>query len=210
MKVSTSFLACKDIYDAILRLDATDADYIHVDFIDGKFVVGRKIPYRKLKKISTITSKRIDVHLMTDKLDKYIPKFSMLNCEYITFHIEATKDIERYIRMIHSYGIKCGIAVNPNTDIELLEPYIDLIDLVLVMGVNPGYGGQEFKNEVLFKLQELRRKIDTNKLDLLISVDGGINSETINKVKDYADMVVGGSFVTKENNYQEQINLLRK
>ena len=148
MKVSTSFLACKDIYDTILRLDATDADYIHVDFIDGKFVDGRKIPYRKLKKISTITSKRIDVHLMTNKLDKYIPKFSMLNCEYITFHIEATKDVEKYIRMIHSYGIKCGIAVNPNTDIELLEPYIDLIDLVLVMGVNPGYGGQEFKNEV--------------------------------------------------------------
>lgn len=209
MKVSTSFLACKKIEFAIKKLSLTDTDYIHVDFIDGKFVVGKKIPFRKLKKIWDYTSKRLDVHLMTDKLDKYIKKFSVLNCEYITFHIEATSKPEKYISMIHSYGIKAGIALNPDTDIEKIKGCLDMADLVLVMSVNPGYGGQAFIDNTPAKLEQLKKYIKKEKLKLILSVDGGINNETVAKVKPYVDMVVSGSYITGSDNYQEKINTLR-
>lgn len=209
MKVSTSFLSCNKIEKCIEKLNLTDTDYIHVDFIDGKFVVGKTIPFRKLKKIPKFTSKRLDVHLMTDKLDKYIKKFSILNCEYITFHIEATKQVEKYISMIHSYGIKCGIAINPSTDIEELKPYLDIVDLVLVMSVVPGYGGQSFIEETTTKLDKLKKYINKENLDITINVDGGINNETVLKVKPYVDMVVSGSYITNSSNYQESINTLR-
>ena len=209
MKVSTSFLACKDLKKCVSNLDKTNADYIHVDFIKGKFVKGKEIPFRKLKKLPKYTKKRLDVHLMTDKLNKYIPKFSMLNCEYITFHIEATANVEKYIKLIHTYGIKCGIAISPDIDIEYLLPYMDMIDLVLVMGVYPGYGGQEYIEDVTKKIKKIKDYITKNELNVLVSVDGGVNDKTISKINKYADMVVGGSFVTNSYDYQEAINLLK-
>ena len=209
MKISTSFLSCKKVLPTIVKLSSTDTDYIHVDYIDGKFVKGRKIPFRVLKKISKISSKRLDVHLMTDKLDKYIKKFVTLNCEYITFHVEATKNPEKYIKLIHNYGIKCGIAINPDTDISEIEPYLEMIDLVLVMGVVPGKGGQEFIKETPNKIKKIKSLLVTNKLSVVMNVDGGINDTTIKKVKSYVDMAVSGSFVTNGDNYQEQIDKLR-
>lgn len=209
MKISASFLSCKKVLPTIKHLSCTDTDYIHVDYIDGKFVKGRKIPFRILKKISKISSKRLDVHLMTDKLDKYIKKFVTLNCEYITFHIEATKNPEKYVHLIHNYGIKCGIAINPDTDINMLEPYLEMIDLVLVMGVVPGKGGQEFIKETPDKVKKIKSLLVTNKLSVIMSVDGGINDTTIKKVKSHVDMVVAGSFITNSENYQESINKLR-
>lgn len=209
MKISTSFLACDDLKLCVSKLNLTDANYIHVDFIKGKFVTGKEIPFRKLKNIPKLTSKRLDVHLMTDKLDKYIPKFSYLNCEYITFHIEATSNVEKYIKLIHTYGIKCGIAINPNTDFKELIPYMDMIDLVLVMGVNPGYGGQEYIIDTNKKIKKIKDYVVKNKLDVVVSVDGGVNDQTISKISKYADMVVAGSFITNSSNYQEQINKLR-
>lgn len=209
MRISTSFLACKDIKTCVSNLDKTDADYIHVDFIKGKFVTGKKIPFRKLKRLPDYTTKRLDVHLMTEKLDKYIPKFSMLNCEFITFHIEATKNPMKYIKMIHSYGIKCGLAINPDTSINEIEPYLGNVDLILVMGVEPGYGGQEFIPDVIEKIKEIRKRILFHKLDVLISVDGGINDKTILEINNYIDIAVAGSFITNSNNYQDAILLLK-
>ena len=209
MKVSASFLSCKKMEYGIRKLALTDVDYIHVDFIDGKFVEGKKIPFRKLKKVRNLTTKRLDVHLMTDKLKKYISKFSMLNCEYITFHIEATEKCEKYISMIHGYGIKCGIAINPDTDFEKIKGCLDMVDLILVMGVKPGYGGQAFIEDTPSKLEEIKKYIEKEKLDVILSVDGGINNETIEKVKPYVDMVVAGSYITNSERYQETINTLR-
>ena len=209
MKISTSFLSCKNLEKDIKRLNLTDTDYLHVDFIDGTFVSGQVIPFRKLKKIPKITSKRLDVHLMTTKLDKYIKKFSSLNCEYITFHIEATLKPEKYISIIHSYGIKCGIAINPKTDLEKVKPVLDMADLILVMSVEPGYGGQEFIEDTISRLEEIRNYINKEKLDLVLSVDGGINNDTVNKVKPYADMIVSGSYITSSDSFQEKINSLR-
>ena len=209
MKISTSFLACKDIKTCVSNLDKTDADYIHVDFIKGNFVTGKEIPFRKLRKVPKVTNKKLDIHLMTDKLDKYIPKFSKLNCEYITFHIETTKDPIKYIKMIHDYKIKCGLAINPNTLINEIEPYLGSVDLILVMGVEPGYGGQEFIPSVIDKIKEIRKRIEFHNLKTLISVDGGVNDKTISNINEYVDMVVAGSFITNSNNYQDAINLLK-
>lgn len=209
MKVSASFLSCKKIIPAIKKLSLTDVDYIHVDFIDGKFVAGKKIPFRKLKKIRKVSSKRLDAHLMTNKLRKYIRKFAMLNCEYITFHIEVGKDIEKYIQMIHSYGIKCGLAINPDTSIEELKPYLSMVDMVLVMSVVPGYGGQSFITDVIDKVKKLRNYLASNDLNVVINVDGGINDKTVKDIRRYVDMVVSGSYITNSLDYQEKINCLR-
>jgi len=209
MIISASFLSCKKIKPAIKELSLTDVDFLHVDFIDGKFVKGKKIPFYKLKKIDKLSSKRLDVHLMTNKLNKYIKKFALLNCEYITFHIEINKDIEKYINMIRSFGIKVGLAINPDTNIETLKPYLPMIDLVLVMSVVPGYGGQEFIPETVNKLKELKQYISKNKLNVLISVDGGINDERVVDIRAYTDMVVSGSYITNSNDYQREINTLR-
>ena len=209
MKVSVSFLSCKKIISAIKKISLTDTDYIHIDFIDGEFVKGKKIPFYKLRKVNKESSKRLDVHLMTNKLKKYIKKFALFNCEYITFHIEATEDIEKYINLIRSFGIKVGLAINPDTDIEVLKPYLPMIDLVLVMSVVPGYGGQEFIPETINKLKQLKQYINKNKLNVLINIDGGINNKNINKIKPLVDMVVSGSYITNSDDYQLQINTLR-
>ncbi len=209
MKVSASFLSCKTMIPVVSKLSATDIDYIHVDFIDGSFVKGKKIPFRKLKQIGKYSRKRLDVHLMTKRLKKYIKKFSQLDCEYITFHLEIDKNIEKYIDLIHSYGIKCGLAINPNTDFKKLEPYLDMIDMVLVMAVEPGYGGQEFIKETVKKVKSLHEYITKRENAIVISIDGGMNQETIKKVKPYIDMVVSGSYITTSNNFQESINSLR-
>ena len=209
MKISTSFLACKDIVKAVRELSLTDADYIHMDYVDFGYIEGREISFRKMKKVSKVTTKRFDVHLMTDDLKKSIYNFSSFNCEYITFHIEATDDPIKYINMIHSYNIKCGLALNPETEIGEIEPYLGEVDLILVMGVEPGFGGKEFVPEVEDKIKELRKRITFHNLNTLISVDGGVNEEIYNKIKDYVDIVVVGSFVTNSDNYQEQINKLK-
>lgn len=210
MKISTSFLSCKNILSSVEKLNQTDTDYIHIDFIDGEFVIGKEVPFRIIKKIPKVTSKRLDIHLMTNKLKKYIKKMAKLNCEYITFHIEVEDNIEKYINMIHKYGIKCGIAINPSTDIEKLKPYLDKVELVLVMSVEPGYGGQEFNTEVVDKIKNIKKYLVDNKLKTLISVDGGINNINISELRTIpVDIIVSGSYITNSDNYQEKITSLR-
>lgn len=209
MKISASFLSCKKIIPAIEQLSFTDVDYIHVDFMEGDFVKGKTKSFHEIKKGNKYCSKRLDVHLMTNHLKKYIRKFASLNCEYITFHIEVGRDIENYIEMVHSYGVKCGLAINPDTNLEELAPYLPMIDMVLVMSVTPGYGGQAFIPQIVDKVKKLRNDLKKKKLKVLISVDGGINVDTIKKVKPYVDMVVAGSYITNSSNFQERIDNLK-
>lgn len=205
MKVSTSILSCKKIDKVVSKLSFTDTDYIHLDYIDNTYVKGTKIPFRKIKKIKSY--KRFDAHLMTKRLSKMIKKFALLNCEYITFHVEATKNIEKYIDLIHSFNIKAGLAISPDTDIKVLTPYLDKVDLILVMSVYPGYGGQEFIKDTEKKLKKLKEMVKDKKI--LVSVDGGINDKNIKKVKDNVDIVVSGSYITSGEDMQEKINALR-
>ncbi len=209
MKVSASFLTCRKIEKAIEKLSLTDVDYIHVDFVDNTFCQGKKIPIRKLKKIYRYTAKRLDVHLMVNKPKKYIKQFVKLNAEMITFPIEIEKDIEKNLNLIKKYGLKCGLSINPDTNLHLLEKWLDKIDLVLVMGVNPGYGGQEFIPEVKNRVEIIRKMITEHQTTTLLSLDGGINQEIAKEVSPLVDIIVSGSYITNADDYQEQIDILR-
>lgn len=208
MKISASFLACKNIKKALIKLGLTDTDYIHVDVIDNKFVEGRKISIRKLKKIYKYTEKRLDVHLMVKKPKKYIRKLASLNTSRIVFHVELEKNIEKNLDYIHSFGIKNGLAINPDTDISLLKPFLDKIDTILVMSVNPGYGGQAFIPESIEKIKKIKKMIGRKKIEL--SVDGGIKEEQAKELsKIPVDIIIAGSYITNSKNYQEKIDSLR-
>lgn len=207
-KISVSFLSCKNVEKSLMKLTLTTADYIHVDVMDGRFVRKKNNPYKKLSKLSTMINKRLDVHLMDKNPLKNINYYASLNTEYITVHVELEK-IDKYIDLIKEYGIKCGLAINPETDISMLLPYLNKIDMILVMSVKPGLGGQEFIEETYKKILKLKKMISTRKLNIKINVDGGINDENIKKL-DNADIIVSGSFITNSDDYQAQIDILRE
>lgn len=209
MKVSASFLSSWDKSQDLRKLNLTDVDYIHVDYMDGKFVKNKSLPFRQLKKVYKYTAKRLDVHLMAEKPERLIPKFATLNTEFITIHLEIDRDIKKIIELIHNYGIKAGLSVKPETPLEKLEPYLDDIDMILVMSVNPGKGGQTFIDDTKMRIIKLRNMLEIKeKNDILISVDGGINEETRKYVND-ADIVVCGNYITSSDNFQDRIDKVR-
>ena len=208
MLVSTSFLSSNNIPRDLKKLNETDTDYIHVDVMDGKFVPNKTMPFSEMKNIYKYTSKRLDVHLMVNDPTKYINDYATLNTEYITIHEEIDVDIIEMLKLIKSYGIKCGLAIKPDTLVSDLVPYLPLLDLVLVMSVEPGAGGQKFIMESEDKIKEVKTLIDTYNLSTKISVDGGINSET----KDYCslcDILVSGRYIVNSLDFSKQIDSLR-
>lgn len=204
MKVAVSFI--KSLYDeknTIKLIDMTSADYIHIDIMDGEFVPTKNYDFDDIKLMLDGVSKLLDVHLMVKHPLSYIKDYASLNTKQITFHPEADDDIYETINEIHSYGIKAGLAINPDTPVKQIEKYLDLVDVVLVMGVYPGKGGQKFISETAKKIEELNHYSD-----LLIEVDGGINKDTIDMVRG-ADMVVSGSYVCESTDYEKAIESLR-
>ena len=208
-QVSASFLSSDDIEKDISLLNETSVDFIHVDIMDGKFVQNKTIPFRMMKNIYKFTSKRLDVHLMVEKPLKYIKKYATLNTEYITIHVEIEEDKEPLFDLINKYGIKKGLAINPDTSIEKIIPYLDQVDLILVMSVYPGAGGQSFIEETKSKISALKKIIKEKNLKTLISVDGGINGETCKKIRSQVDILVSGSYITNSDNFEESIKNLR-
>ena len=156
MLISTSFLTSKNIPKDLTLLNETDTDYIHVDVMDGKFVKAKSLPFKEMRHIYKYTSKRLDIHLMVEKPEKFIKDYAKLNAEYITFNIEVDTDIESCLKLVKSFGIKCGLAISPDTEVKQLVPYLPLIDLILILGVYPGKGGQEFMEETKSKLKEAK------------------------------------------------------
>mgnify|MGYP002611039938 CR=1 FL=1 len=197
----------KDNYkESIEKINKTDADYLHLDVMDGSFTESSSFSLNESKEIKDLCNKKVDVHIMSINLRKIISEYININPYNITFHIE-NNDIEKYIDLIKEKNIKVGLAINPDTDLSTIYPYLDKIDRVLVMSVVPGKGGQKFMESVIPKLIYLKENKD--KYNYEIEVDGGINSDTVNFVKDYADIVVSGSFITNSNGYQESINKLK-
>lgn len=211
MLVSASFLSSKDIPKFLTKLNDTDINYIHVDVMDGAYVKNKTIPFREMKHISDYTSKRLDVHLMVKKPLKYIDDYASLNTEYITIHKDIDDDLLKCLKEIKSYYIKAGIALKNEDEIKDIIPYLPYIDLILVMSVTPGAGGQAFQEEAVDKLKELKilKNEYKGKFSFIVNVDGGINNNTIAKVKDYTDMVVSGSYLADSNNLQDTIATLR-
>ena len=183
MKVSASFLSSKNIPVDLRKLDNTDVDYIHVDIMDGKFVKNKTMPFSEMKNIYKYTSKRLEVHLMVEDPEEYIKNYAELNTEYIIIH-EEIENPEKYLEMIKSYSIKAGISIKPNTPVSSLVPYLPYIDEVLIMSVEPGAGGQSFIEESENRIKEVRALLNAYNINAVISVDGGINNETVSNIEE--------------------------
>lgn len=208
MKVAVSYLGSRNVTNTIIELDKTDVDFIHVDVMDGKYVKNKTMSFSDLSGINYYTGKRLDVHFMVRRPLKYIDDYALLNVFCMSFHLDIKDDLNKVIERTKLYGIKVGLVLNPDDDISLIEPYLDKIDLVLIMTVVPGLPGQEMIMDVIPKIKALRDKIKEEKLNILISVDGGINLNNKHLVRD-ADIIVSGSCVTKSDDYQETITKLR-
>lgn len=208
MKVSASFLSCSNPAVDLAKLNETDVDYIHVDIMDGKFVSNKTMPFSEMKNISKYTSKRLDVHLMVENPKEYIPLYAELNTEYITIHVEIDEDIMECLELIKRYSIKSGLSIKPNTKVSELIPYLPYIDMVLVMSVEPGAGGQAFIEESEDRINEVRALLDSYNIPAVINVDGGINGDTVKHCRN-CDMVTSGSYIVKSDNFQEKISSLR-
>lgn len=207
-KISVSFLSSKNIPMDLRKLNDTDVDFIHVDIMDGKFVPAKTMPFREMRHIYKYTSKRLDVHLMVKEPSKFIPLYAELNTEYIAIHVESEEDIIKNLELIKSFSIKTGLAINPDTPVKELIPYLPYLDEVLVMSVYPGKGGQEFIVEVEKKIKELKALLQSYHLSTVINVDGGVNNITKKYCED-ADIITSGSYVVSSSDFQEKITSLR-
>lgn len=200
MKVSVSVLSSEiKPQDIVKKLDLSKPDYIHIDIMDGKFVSNKTWTTSEVKKFTSYSTLPLEVHLMVNNPSKYIEEYALMNTSVIIFHYEAVKDINEMINKVKLYGLKVGIAINPETNINVLIPYLNMIDEVLIMSVHPGKSGQSFIEESLEKISVLKNIILEGNYKTIISVDGGINNETGLLCKDAGvDELVSASYIHKD------------
>ena len=214
IKISPSILSCNfsKLGEEIESLEKAGADLIHIDVMDGHFVPNITIGPEVIKKIRPLTKVPFDVHLMISPVDNFIEDFANAGSDIITIHPEATKDLKKSIELIKKFDKKVGISLNPDSEISLVEPYLNDIDLILVMSVNPGFAGQKFKPEVLKKLEKIKKIIVSKNLKIDLEIDGGINFQNSIDAKNAgANILVSGSTIFNENNgdLKKNIGLLR-
>ena len=214
IKISPSILSAdfSKLGTEIQNLEKAKADLIHIDVMDGHFVPNITIGPEVISKLRKYTSLPFDVHLMISPVHNFIKDFAEAGADIITIHPEATDDLVSSIKEIKTFKKKAGVSLNPETSIDKVLPVLDSIDLVLVMSVNPGFGGQKFITKTLDKVKLLREEIDKKKIKTQIEIDGGINFENAKMAKDAGvDILVSGTTVFKENNgdLKKNIQILR-
>jgi ribulose-phosphate 3-epimerase len=214
IKISPSILSAdlSKLGSEIQNLEKAKADLIHIDVMDGHFVPNITIGPEVINKLKKYTSLPFDVHLMISPVHNFIKNFADAGADIITIHPEATNDLESSIKKIKLYNKKVGISLNPETSLDKLNNVLDKIDLVLIMSVNPGFGGQKFIENTLNKIKKLRLKIDQLKLKVEIEVDGGINFENSKSIiKAGANILVSGTtiFESNEGNIKKNIEILK-
>jgi len=197
--------------EEVQAVEKAGADYIHIDVMDGHFVPNITIGPMIVEAVKRVTSLPLDVHLMISEPDAYIDEFARAGAGLLTVHSEAVNHLHRTLQRIKGLGVKTGVSLNPATSLEVLDYVFEDLDMVLLMTVNPGFGGQSFIPQVIPKIKKLRKTIEERKLELDIEVDGGIGPENIKDVSlAGANVFVAGSAIFYSKNYEETIRLMRE
>lgn len=210
--IAPSILSCDfaNVQRDVEMINASSADWFHVDIMDGVFVPNISFGFPVIEAVKRHATKPLDVHIMIENPDDYIEEFKRVGADILTVHFEACKHLHRTIQAIKAAGMKAGVALNPHTPVSAISDVLEDLDLVLIMSVNPGFGGQKFIQNAVKKVATLRKMIDDQKLDVAIEVDGGVNLETgAQLVAAGANALVAGSFVFSSPNPTETIGALK-
>ena len=213
IKISPSILSADftRLADQVREAEEAGVDYIHVDVMDGHFVPNITIGPLVVKALRPITKLPLDVHLMIENPDFYIEDFSKAGADIITVHQEATPHLHRTIQQIHDLGIKAGVSINPSTSVRTLDEIICDVDLILVMSVNPGFGGQSYIHSCTNKIRKVREMLDDRGVSADLEVDGGVNVDTVNEVINAGAnaFVAGSAIFNDKNSVAENVSALR-
>ena len=212
IKIAPSILAADfgNLANDCKKIDKSNADWFHLDVMDGLFVPNISFGMPIVKSIRQMTKKPLDVHLMIVEPERYIDKFIEIGSDTLTVHIEATSKMDHIIDKINHAQIKSGIAINTDTPIRKLNDYISKVDLICLMGVHAGFGGQKFIEKTFDRLEELKNLLNSKNSSALIEIDGGVNENNFKKLKNLgADVLVAGSYVFNSSDYNSAIDLLK-